>query len=73
MFESEVDNILSRGDKLQDLIINKVNFNVHDTYEKGEKLTTNFEPVNDEDAIKKTYLDEQLKKRSLVINRKRLQ
>ena len=31
---------------------------VHDIYKKGEKLTTNFEVVNDEDVTKKAYLDQ---------------
>ena len=35
---------------------------VHDTYKKDEKITTNFKPVNDEDVINKSFLDEKLKK-----------
>ena len=35
---------------------------VHDTYKRDEKTTTNFEPINDEDVINKAYLDEKLKK-----------
>ena len=35
---------------------------IHDTYKKDEKITTNFEAVDDEDAINKDYLDEKLKK-----------
>ena len=30
---------------------------MHDTYKKDEKLTTNFEPVDNEDVINKGYLD----------------
>ena len=35
---------------------------VHDTYKKDKKTTTNFEPVNDESAINKAYLNEKLLK-----------
>ena len=35
---------------------------VHDTYKKNEKITTNFEPINNSDVINKTYLDEKLLK-----------
>ena len=42
--------------------INHSNLEVHDTYKKDEKITTNFEPTNDEDVINKTYLDENLSK-----------
>ena len=33
-----------------------------DSYKKDEKLTTNFEPVDNEDVINKGYLDEKLLK-----------
>ena len=42
--------------------INQRKLEVHDTYNKDEKITTNFEPVNDEDVINKAYLDEKLYK-----------
>ena len=32
---------------------NQLKLGVHDTYKKDEKLTTNFEPINNEDVIKK--------------------
>ena len=35
---------------------------VHDSYRKDQKITTNFESVNDEYAINKAYLDENLLK-----------
>ena len=41
--------------------INQLKLEVHDTYKKDEKLTTNFEAVNDEDVINKAYLDDNLK------------
>ena len=47
-------------DILQDLNINQLKLEVHDTYKKDERLTTNFEPSNNEDVINKGYLDEKL-------------
>ena len=62
LWESEFDGIVSKRDKLQDLIINQLKLEVHDTYKKDEKLTTNFEPIDNEDVINKAYLDEKLSK-----------
>ena len=44
--EDDFDNIASKGDKLQDMNINQLKLQVHDTYEKDEKITANFEPNN---------------------------
>ena len=60
LWESELDGIVSKRDKLQDLNINRLKLEIHDTYKKDEKLTTNFEPSNNEDVINKGYLDEKL-------------
>ena len=62
LWESEFDNIVSKRDKLQDLNINNLKLEVHDTYKKDEKLTTNFEAVDDKDVINKGHLDEKLLK-----------
>ena len=62
IWESELDNIVSQRDKLQDLNINQLKFQVYDTYKKDKKITTNFEPTDNSDVIKKSYLDEELKK-----------
>ena len=51
--ESEFDVIVSKID----LNINQLKLEVLDTYKRDEKLTTNFEPTNDEDVINKGYLD----------------
>ena len=59
-WESEFDGIVSKRDKLQDLNINQLKLEVHDTYKKDEKLTTYFEPVDNSDVINKGYLDEKL-------------
>ena len=62
LWESEFDGIVSKRDKLQDLNINQLKLEVHDTYKKDEKITTNFEAVNNEDVINKSFLDEKLLK-----------
>ena len=60
--ESEFNGIVSKRDKLQHSNINQLKLEIHDTYKKGEKLTTNFEAVNIEDVINEGYLDEEIKK-----------
>ena len=62
LWETEFDGIVSKRDKSQDLIINQLKLEVHDTYKKYEKITTNFKAVDDEVVINKTYLDEKVKK-----------
>ena len=62
LWESEFDGIVSKRDKLQDANISQLKVEVHDTYEKDEKLTTNFEAVDDIDVINKGYLDSKLLK-----------
>ena len=62
LWEPEFDGIVSRRDKLQDLDINQLKFEVHDTYKKDEKITTNFKAVDDEDVINRAYPDAKLKK-----------
>ena len=63
LWESEFDGIVSKRDKLKDLKINQLKLEVHDTYVKDEKITTNFEPVDNEDVINKAYLDETFSKK----------
>ena len=62
IWESEFDGVVSKRDKLQDLNINQLKLEVYDTYKKDEKITTNFEPIDNEDVINKAYLDDKLKK-----------
>ena len=62
LWESEFDGIVSKRDKLQDANISQLKLEIHDTYKKDEKITTNFKAVNDEDVINKRYLDEKLEK-----------
>ena len=58
LWESEFDGIVSKRDNLQDANIIQLKLEVQDTYKKDEKITTNFEAVDDEDVINKGYLDE---------------
>ena len=60
LWEREFDGIVSKRDKLQDLNIIQLKLEVHDTYIKDEKITTNFEAVDDKDVINKGYLDSNL-------------
>ena len=60
-YGSEFDGSISRRVKLCDLNIIQLQLEVHDTYKKDEKITTNFEPTDDSDVINKAYLDEKLK------------
>ena len=62
LWESEFDGIVSKRDKLQDVNINQLKLEVHDTYKKDEKRTRNFEPNDNEDVINKSYLDSKLLK-----------
>ena len=62
LWESEFDGIVPKRAKLQDLNINQLKLEVHDTYKKDEKITTNFEAVDDPDVINKAHLDEKLLK-----------
>ena len=60
LWESEFDNIVSKKDKVQDLNNNQFKLELHHTYEKKEKITTFFQPINEEDDMNKAYLDEKL-------------
>ena len=62
LWESDFDGMISKRDKLQDLNINQLKLEVHETYKKDEKITTNFEPIDNEDVVNKGYLDEKLLK-----------
>ena len=62
LWESEFDGIVSKRDKLQDINFNQVKLDVHDTFRKDEKITTNFELTDESDVINKAYLDDKLTK-----------
>ena len=63
LWQSEFDNIVSKKDKVQDRNNNQIKLEVHDSFEKDEKITTNFEPCYDGDIINKIYHDEKLFKK----------
>ena len=62
IWESEIDGIFSKRDKLQVLNINQIQLQVHDTYKKDEKIPTTVEPTNPEDVINRCFLDKKLSK-----------
>ena len=58
----EFDNIAHRKYEVQDTNINQLKLEVHDTFEKDEKITTNVKIVKNEDVINKAYFDEKFLK-----------
>ena len=60
LWRSEFFNNVTAKDRTQDL--NHLELKVIGTYKKDEKITTNFEPTDDTDVIKTTYLDTKLSK-----------
>ena len=62
LWENEFDSIVSKRDKLQDRNNIQLKLEIHDTYKKDEKITTNFEPIDNEDVVNKAYLDVKIKK-----------
>ena len=62
LWESEFDGYVSKRDKLQGLNSNQLTHEVHDTYKKDKKITTNFEPTDYSDVRNKSYLDAKLNK-----------
>ena len=63
LWESEFDTIVSNTDKPQDMKIHQLKLEVHCTYKKDETITTNFEHIDDSDAVNKSYLDGKMLKR----------
>ena len=55
LWESEFGNIVSKRDKLQDMIVNQLKLEAHDD-KKDEKVTTHYEASNPEDDMNITYL-----------------
>ena len=63
LWESEFDGSVSKRDDIQYSNINQLKLEVQDTYKKDEKITTNFEPIDNSDVINKDYLDSKLLKK----------
>ena len=57
VWESEFDNIVFKKDKVQDMNISQIKLEVQDTFRRGEKITTKFEPSDDSDGTNFDYLD----------------
>ena len=57
LWENEFVGIVSKRDKLQELNINQLKLEAQDTYKKDQKIRTDFEAVDDEEVINKSYLD----------------
>ena len=51
LWENEFDEIVSKKSKVQDINVNQLKLDIVDTYDKYEKIPTNFKPVDDEDVI----------------------
>ena len=62
LLESEFDKTVSKRDKLQDLNFNQLKVEVHDTYKKHERKTSNFQHPGNSDAMIRGYLDVKLLK-----------
>ena len=52
LWEGEFDNIVSKKDKVQDLKINHIKFEIHYTYKKDEKTTSNNHLVKVNDVFR---------------------
>ena len=63
-WQNEFDKTVSKKDKVQDMKINQLILEVHDTYKKKEKTTTNFEPSDESVFTNKAYLYAKL----LIVN-----
>ena len=51
-----------KKNKVQDMNINHIKLEVHDTYIQDEKMTTKIQATDEDDVINKAYLDEKLLK-----------
>ena len=60
LWESEFDNIVSKKDKIQDINFIQIKLELHDTFRKEEKKTTNLEAVKDEDITNEEFFDKKL-------------
>ena len=60
LWRSELHNSVSAKDKFQDMNLNQLEVEGNDIFKKDEKITTSFEPSNDENVLNRTYLDTKL-------------
>ena len=57
LWRSEIHNNVIAKKRAQDINFNQIKLKVNETYRKNEKITTKFEPSNDDDIVSKAYLD----------------
>ena len=72
MCESEFHRNVSAKDKTKDINLNQLKLKVKDTYQKDEKVTSNFEPSDKEHVIHKSFLVKKISKkkvRSLMLKK----
>ena len=62
LWRSKFYNNVSPKDRWQDIILNQLKLKVNGTYEKDEKLTTNFEHSNGVDVVNIAHLNATLSK-----------
>ena len=55
LWRSEFFNKVSAEERVQDIVPNELKLEGNDNYRKDRKITINFEAVNDEDVINKTF------------------
>ena len=53
-------NLFLKKNKAQDINLEKLKLEIHETIKKDEKLKTIVEPLKKEDVFNKAYLDEKL-------------
>ena len=53
---------MPKKDKVQDINNNQLKLEVHDSYKKDRKITTNFETTDNSDVTNKAYQNENLLK-----------
>ena len=68
LMEGEFDGSVSKRDKIQDVSFSQLILEVHDTFKKVEKTTTNFQPTDNTDVIDKTHMDKNLSKTQVQIS-----
>ena len=53
----EFYNNVSAKDRTQDINLNLIKFEVNDTYQENEEMSTIFEPNDNDEVINKGYID----------------
>ena len=64
--KNEIDKNISAEDETQHTNLNLLKLEIKDTYQKDEKITTNFEAVNDEHVVNKASVVTKLAKAKVL-------